>query len=195
MKGKSFGDRHAGEIKQRKKEKEDGDKNSWKTEEDHLQSLLDSMIGEDYLRRVTKQDDLSLVTHLQLQVDTSIQSLLDISDLLPALRTLTLDHSTICTLRDLGTGLRCLHTLSLAHCSLTDLDGIGVLVNLINLNLSGNNLTEINPLAMHEKLENLNLQGNLLADLELADALSSCPCLKYVQQLISNIFYPVAFIP
>jgi Leucine-rich repeat (LRR) protein len=64
-----------------------------------------------------------------------------------------LDNSTIGSIRDLGVGMRCLTSLSLSGCGLHDLDGIGVLTGLQELNLSDNYISDVTPLTMHENLE------------------------------------------
>ena len=143
-----------------------------------LQSILDSVIGEEYLQSVTGKSDLSVVTYLQLKVDLNVQSLLDINELLPALKSLVLDDSIMSSIRDLGIGLRCLISLSLNSCSLNDLDGVGVLTGLQDFSACDNFITDVAPLAMHESLATLNLSGNNLSDISIADALSTCPKLS-----------------
>ena len=143
-----------------------------------LKTILDSVIGEEYLQSVTGKSDLTAVTYLQITVDLNVQSLLDISDMLPGLKSLVLDDSTMSSIRDLGIGLRCLISLSLNSCSLYDLDGIGVLTGLQDLSACDNFITDVAPLAMHDNLATLNLSGNNLSDISIADALSSCPKLS-----------------
>jgi hypothetical protein len=143
-----------------------------------LQKILDGIIGEDYLKRATNQSDLSRVNRLQIKVNSSYQSLLDLNTLLPNLTNLILDTSTIMSIRDLGVGLRQLVTLSLSDCGLVDLDGIGVLTGLIHLTLCDNSISDVAPLAMHENIEKLDISGNKLSDISIADPLSSCPNLR-----------------
>lgn len=143
-----------------------------------LQSILDSVIGEEYLMQVCGKTDLREVTYVQLKVDLNVQSLLDITELLPSINSLVLDESIISSIRDLGIGLRCLISLSLNSCSLNDLDGIGVLTGLEDFSCCDNFITDVAPLAMHENLRVLNLSGNNLSDISITDALNSCPCLK-----------------
>jgi Leucine-rich repeat (LRR) protein len=133
----------------------DGLKDDEKLEESHydMQDILDGMIGEDYLRKVTGTDDLESVTTLKMSVDTSLQSIHAIDELVPNLHTLILDGSAISSLRDLGVGLRNLRVLSLVKCSLSDLDGIGALYGLQELNLSSNTVSEVISLAMHDNIE------------------------------------------
>lgn len=118
-----------------------------------LESLLASRIDEDYIISVTGVKDVSRIEYISLQIDTSIQSLLDLPDLLPSIKHLVLDNSTISSIRDLGVGLRNLSSLSLSGCGLHDLDGIGVLTGLQELNLSDNYIADITPLTMHEHIQ------------------------------------------
>jgi Leucine-rich repeat (LRR) protein len=118
-----------------------------------IQDILDGIIGEDYLLKVTAASDLSMVTCIKLTVDTSIQSIHAIDELVPNLQELVLDGSVVSSVRDLGVGLRNLRSLSLAHCSISDLDGIGALQGLQILNLSDNSVSEVISLAMHDNLE------------------------------------------
>jgi hypothetical protein len=155
--------------------------------EEELQMIIDGILGEDYLMEVTQQNDLSVVNRLQIQVNSSYQSLLDLNNFLPNLRELVLDSSTIVSIRDLGVGLRQLTTLSLNDCGLTDLDGIGVLTGLIQLSLMDNLIADVAPLAMHENIEDLNLRNNQLSDISIADALSSCPNLHSLQLSLNPI--------
>lgn len=124
-----------------------------------LQKILDGIIGEDFLRKTANEEDLSAVVKLQIKVNSSYQSLLDLNTFLPNLSTLVLDGSTIVSIRDLGVGLRQLQTLSLNSCGLIDLDGMSVLTGLRKLSLSDNFIADVAPLAMHE---NIKVQYHLL---------------------------------
>jgi hypothetical protein len=146
--------------------------------ENDLQQIIDGIIDESYLTKCTGSEDLSSLTHLSLQIDTSFQSIFQLSDFLPNLESLVLDNSTISTVRDLGVGLRCITSLSMSNCGLHDLDGIGVLLSLRELNISGNLITEVSPLAMHDQLESLDISGNKLVDISIAVSLASCSQLK-----------------
>ena len=146
--------------------------------DEEYQKLIDSEIGEERLKRESGCDDLSIVTTISIVVDTTDVSLLGLTELLPSLSSLVLDGSNIVSIRDLGSSLRCLEYLSLNDCQLNDLDGIGVLVGLIELSLCDNSITDVAPLAMHENLTTLNISGNKLSGLTIADALSSCPSLR-----------------
>ena len=146
--------------------------------DEEYQKLIDSEIGEERLRHESGCNDLTTVTTISFVVDTTDVSLLGLTELLPSLSSLVLDGSNIISIRDLGSSLRCLQYLSLNDCQLNDLDGIGVLVGLLELSLCDNNITDVAPLAMHDNLTSLNISGNQLCGLTIADALSSCPKLK-----------------
>eukprot|EP01039_Chlorochromonas_danica_P001610 gene1610-1758_t len=146
--------------------------------DDYEAMLAMTTIDENYLTEVLGHSDFHTIDFLSLTVNSTTQSLFDLPDLLPALQHLVLDNSTIGSIRDLGIGLRCLISLSLSNCGLYDLDGIGVLATLQELNLTDNYLTEVTPLAMHDHLQNLNLGGNKIADLSFGDVLASCPRLR-----------------
>lgn len=143
-----------------------------------LQHILDGMIDENYLIERTGTQDLASIRDLSLKIDTTFQSIFQLSDFIPKLETLVLDNSTISTIRDLGVGLRNISLLSLANCGLCDLDGIGVFLGLKELNVSNNIISDVSPLAMHDQLETLNLSGNKIVDVSTADSLSSCSQLK-----------------
>ena len=143
--------------------------------DEEYQAILENMITEEYLIDISGANDLKDVSHLEIVVDTNLQSLLDLNEKLPNLKSLVLDNSVITTIRDLGVGLRSLTVLSINSCDLSDIDGIGVLTNLQELNICDNNISDITPLAMHDCLQVLNLSGNNLCTFSFADTLSSCP--------------------
>ena len=120
--------------------------------DEQIRSLYNGLIGEDYLKRVCGEDNLDNVNSLELLVNTSEQSLLDVGDLLPNLQSLSLDNSVVLTIRDLGTCLRHLSQLSLNGCGLRDIDGIGAFSGLRILSLCDNLITDVSPLAMHENI-------------------------------------------
>lgn len=148
------------------------------SENTEFQDILDNIIGEEYLIKVTGSKDLSKIKHLQIKINTNNQSILSIPDFLPNLQSLVLDYSILASIRDLGVDLRNLLSISLNHCSLSDLDGIGVLLGLQDLSLCDNFLIDLSPLSMHENIQTLNMSGNNLSDLSLCDSLSTCSNLR-----------------
>jgi hypothetical protein len=79
--------------------------------EKNLQQIIDGILGEDFLIKATQQTDLTQVTKLEIKVNSTFQSLLDLNLFLPNLRNLVLDSSIIVSIRDLGVGLRQLSSL------------------------------------------------------------------------------------
>ena len=129
--------------------------------EDDIQFLMDGIIGEEFVKKETGEDDLTKITHLTLVIDTARQSVYDLHEILPNLKHLVLDNSSISCVRDLGIGLRNITSLSLACCGLNDIDGIGVLTGLQELCLRDNFITDATPLAMHENLEVIYFNVNI----------------------------------
>jgi hypothetical protein len=121
--------------------------------EDDLQTLMDGIVGEEYIQKETGIEDMATIVHLVLTIDTNRQSIYELNEFLPNLKHLVLDNSNISSVRDLGIGLRSLTSLSLSCCGLNDIDGIGVLTGLQELCLSDNYITDVTPLAMHENLQ------------------------------------------
>eukprot|EP01041_Mallomonas_annulata_P002230 gene2230-4330_t len=148
------------------------------TVEEDFQHVLDNIIGEDFFHRLLQTDNLTTIQELKVIIDTSIQSIDDIGDMMPNLRSLHLDNSNILSLRDLGITLRNIISLSLNNCHITELDGIGSFVDLQILSLRDNIITDICPLAMLENLKDVDLHGNKISNLIFTDALSSCHSLE-----------------
>ncbi len=121
--------------------------------EDELLTLMNGIIGSDKITSITGHSDMTKVEHLSIVIDTNVQSIFNLCELLPNLKHLVLDNSIISSVRDLGIGLRHITSLSLSFCGLNDLDGIGVLTGLQEICLSDNFITDVAPLAMHENLQ------------------------------------------
>lgn len=75
-------------------------------------------------------DDLSLITYIELSVNTTTTSIGNFGGYLPNLQQLSLSHSIVHSIRDLGTSLGSLKVLWMAKCSLRDLDGLAALPSL-----------------------------------------------------------------
>jgi Leucine-rich repeat (LRR) protein len=119
----------------------------------YYQEILDSIIDERYLRENCGLSDPKTATSIHLLIDSAHQSIFEIHNVMPCLESLVLDNSKISSIRDLGIGLRNIRHLSLFGCGLHDLDGIGVLTGLEELNVEENYLSDLCPLAMHENLK------------------------------------------
>ncbi|KAG3069676.1 hypothetical protein PI124_g21472 [Phytophthora idaei] len=156
-------------------------------------------ITEDKLRKLTGSQDLERVTSLQISIDSTKQSVEVIGELLPSLQQLRLQQSNLSSFRDLGTSLRSLGSLWAVHCQISDLDGIGALLNLQELYLQHNNVSDISPLTMHEELRVIDLEGNQVTDIGQIEQLAFCPQLtslnltgnpvenvKHYRQIVAN---------
>lgn len=155
--------------------KDDDLYNSKKTTFSDDLAIMSDLINEDYLRSILKVENLTNLQVATLVLNTSTQTVSHLGELLPNLRRLCLDSSSIVSIRDLGTSLRSVTYLSLNDCRLNELDGIAALATLKELSIRHNSITDVAPLAMLEYLESVDLHGNRIADLAFADALSSCP--------------------
>ena len=98
--------------------------------------------------------NISLLTSsLHLSINTSSCSLLGLHETLPNLCQLTLDGSTIVSIRDLGTKLDQLTYLHINDCGVSDLDGIGAFPHLVELSACNNQINDLSCLAMHSSLQ------------------------------------------
>ncbi|KAF4047016.1 Leucine-rich repeat domain-containing protein [Phytophthora infestans] len=156
-------------------------------------------ITEDKLIQLTGSHDLERVTSLQISIDSTKQSVEVIGELLPSLQQLRLQQSNLSSFRDLGTSLRSLRVLWAMHCQISDLDGIGALMNLQELYLQHNEVSDISPLTMHEELRVIDLEGNRITDIGQIEQLAFCPQLmslnltgnsvetvKHYRQIVTN---------
>jgi hypothetical protein len=128
-------------------------------------SMLEEYIGAERLRELSGCNDLNEVKSLEIQVDTSECTLGRIGDHCPNLELLKLNHSRICSIRDLGTSLDMLRICYLSQCGLEDLEGIGSMEQLRELYLSFNGVSDLSPIISLEYLECLDLEGNSLEDI------------------------------
>ncbi|KAJ8556846.1 hypothetical protein ON010_g9119 [Phytophthora cinnamomi] len=137
-----------------------------------LDNPFDDITEEKLVRcQVLQGVDLERVTSLQISVDSSKQSVETIGELLPSLQQLRLQQSTLSSFRDLGTSLRSLRILWAMHCQISDLDGIGALLNLQELYLQHNNVSDISPLTMHDELR---VVSGLCAKYRVAESNGVC---------------------
>jgi hypothetical protein len=73
-------------------------------DDNDIQNLLNGIIDEKFIYDASGEKDMLKIEHLTIHVDSNNQSILNISDILPNLKSLTLDHSIISSVRDLGIG-------------------------------------------------------------------------------------------
>lgn len=118
-----------------------------------IDELAADTLTEAKLYRIAGTRNLETVSSLELVVDTSRQTVEDLGNMVPCLRSLTLDGSAISSIRDLGTALKQLHTLSLNGSGLEELDGMSALPELRELHLRDNRLSELTGLCMHDTLQ------------------------------------------
>lgn len=137
--------------------------------------ITSDVVDEEYLKNALKVNVLTNLKDASLILNTSLQTVSHIGEIMPNLRRLCLNSSSITSIRDLGTSLRCITQISLNDCTLNELDGIAALASLKELSVRHNSIADVTPLAMLEYLERVDLHGNRIADLAFADALSSCP--------------------
>jgi len=93
---------------------------------------------------------------------------------LPALQSLTLDGSSVGSLRHLGLGLNSLRELSVEHCGLRSLDGLFGLPLLRRLSAGFNQIHDVESLAALRKLRSADLRANRVTDVEYVGFLNTC---------------------
>ena len=103
------------------------------------------------LKALTGEDDLEDVYNLEVEVDTSNQSVAHFGEVMPNLETLKFTNSRIESFRDLGTRLRGLKVLWVTRCGIAELDGIVALSGLQELYVAFNHISDLSPLALHDK--------------------------------------------
>ena len=121
--------------------------------EDEFVHVLNNVIGENFLKHYLQLDDLSKICDLRISIDTTLQSLDNIGDILENLMTLNLDNSILHSIRDLGVSFKNIRILTLNSCGLNELDGISSFVSLEVLSLRDTNMNDVSPLAMLENLK------------------------------------------
>ncbi|OWK10646.1 hypothetical protein Celaphus_00004977 [Cervus elaphus hippelaphus] len=141
----------------------------------HSGQLAEECLSPARLQALAQEDDLQLVSVLEMCVNTRENSLGSFGLHLPNLSQLKLNGSCLGSLRDLGTSLGHLQVLWLARCGLADLDGISSFPALKELYLSYNDIWDLSPLCLLEQLEVLDLEGNCVEDLGQLRYLQLCP--------------------
>ncbi|KAL7680923.1 putative leucine-rich repeat-containing protein [Plasmopara halstedii] len=131
-------------------------------------------ITEEKLRQLSKMSNLERVTSLHISIDSEKQSVEVIGELLPSLQQLHFQQSSLRSFRDLGTSLRSLRVLWAAQCQISNLDGIGALMNLQELYLQHNNVNDVSPLTMHDEIGIIDLEGNQMTEFRQIEQLAFC---------------------
>jgi len=145
----------------------------------HLSFHQEDGLTAEFLRHYCGVEDLDLVEHLDIQVDSATQSVEPIGEHLRCLKQLKLMDSSVLCLRDLGTELRGLEVLWISRCGLQDLGGVGAaLQSLRELYMPFNDVADLSPLSGHDALEVLDIEGNAIAEREEVASLSTCSSLR-----------------
>ena len=127
-----------------------------------------------HLTQLTGQNDLSLVSHLSINIETNIDSIEHLGEHMPSLVSLRLNPpSTLASFCDLGTRLTNLTILWIPRCGVSDLSGISGLPLLQELYFSFNDVEFLEELAFHEHLQVLDLEANSVQSMEQVEFLSS----------------------
>eukprot|EP00056_Hartaetosiga_gracilis_P021560 m.24857 g.24857 ORF g.24857 m.24857 type:complete len:571 (-) comp9142_c0_seq1:19-1731(-) len=140
--------------------------------------VIQEYVTEERLVEASGEEDLEKVEYIELQADTSKNSLGRIGQLLPNLKELRLSGSNISTIRDLGTSLRNVTVLWLAKCNLSDLNGISMMPSLQELYLAFNHISMCAPLSICENLQIIDLEGNNISDISQVEFLGLLPSLS-----------------
>ncbi|GJQ77330.1 hypothetical protein Trydic_g20747 [Trypoxylus dichotomus] len=135
---------------------------------------------KELVQRASRQDDISEVTKVKLQVIATDVSLQYLSYHTPLLRELILDGSIISSLRDLGCGLKCLKILRVNRCGLKHIDGTFGLESLEELYATKNNIQDISQCANLPQIRVIDVRKNCLADIAALTFLSLCPSLEHI---------------
>lgn len=139
------------------------------------------VLTEEKLQEITGFDDLDLVESCELRVDSlKTPNLSMIGATMVSLRQLCLSHSTLPSLRDLGTGCVRLRVLWLSNSHVDDIDGIQFCHQLQELYIPFNNIKALGPLSSLSNLEVLDLEANQVADVAELDCLAGLDMLSSI---------------
>ncbi|XP_010881987.2 leucine-rich repeat-containing protein 56 isoform X1 [Esox lucius] len=136
--------------------------------------LVELYLSPEKLKYFSGIEDLSLITCLEICVDTRENTLGNFGAYLPKLIQLKMNNSMIKSVRDLGTTLSHLQVLWMSRCSLSDLDGIPSFSSLKELYVAYNNVSDLSQVSMLEALQLLDLEGNDVDDLVQVQYLGLC---------------------
>ncbi|KAH9587246.1 Leucine-rich repeat-containing protein 56 [Schistosoma haematobium] len=126
------------------------------------ETLTDEFLSEQKLRELTGFEDLSMVSTLDLEVDTDRMSVANFGTYLPNLRHLRLSNSNIPSVRDLGTFFNNVEVIWMPRCCLVSLDGLSSFTKLVELYIAFNGVSDLSPCAMLDNIEVIDLEGNLI---------------------------------
>ncbi|KAF5401921.1 hypothetical protein PHET_04728 [Paragonimus heterotremus] len=149
--------------------------------------VVDEYINEQTLRLISRRNDLSAVTFLEIRIDIDNVCCGNFGALLPNLRQLKLSSSRVPTIRDLGSSLNNLEVLWMSRCCLSCLDGLSSMSNITELYLAFNEISDLSPCVMLEVLEVLDLEGNVILEKSNLNFLKTCKRLNALT-LLGNPF-------
>ncbi|CAH8524890.1 unnamed protein product [Schistosoma intercalatum] len=138
------------------------------------ETLTDEFLSEQKLRELTGFEDLSMVSTLDLEIDTDRMSAANFGTYLPNLRHLRLSNSNIPSVRDLGTFLNNVEVIWMPRCCLVSLDGLSSFTKLVELYIAFNGVSDLSPCAMLDNIEVIDLEGNLIEDRSSLSYLRLC---------------------
>eukprot|EP00760_Papus_ankaliazontas_P034101 PhM_4_TR6973/c0_g1_i1/m.6289 len=133
--------------------------------EDSILSDVD-IIDEDMLRALASEDNLNLITTLEMRVALPDDTLPPIGTMAPNLTRLKLGGSDLPTLRCLGTSLRCVTSLWVRNSRVATLDGIQFLPQLRELYAAFNMIESTSPIASLQHIVVVDLEANPIRTLE-----------------------------
>jgi hypothetical protein len=144
--------------------------------------LISPILTEEYLHRLTGEEDLALISSIQLSINTESQSIANLFTLLPNLTQLSFNNSFISSLRDFNSSSQSVTQLNLNFCGLHSLDCIAnYLPQLIQLNLSGNQCSqELSHLLELKQLRILDISANNIHNYDELDWLNELKSLRHL---------------
>jgi hypothetical protein len=135
---------------------------------------LEEDISEAFLQRFCATYELGSICHLQIHVDTLVQSVDRLGMLLPSLLALNLTGSVVGSLRELGSGLQRLEVLWMGRCALQDIGSVTGMQCLREFYMPFNDVVDLSPLSFSETLEVLDIEGNAVEDIQEIECITSC---------------------
>jgi Leucine-rich repeat (LRR) protein len=111
-------------------------------------------------------EGLNELQKVEIQVDTTHQSLQTVGEVLFSLQELKLNDSLIKSVRDLGTSFKNVKILYISRCKLANLAGILAFQQLEELYASYNYVEDLYDVGFLENLQVLDLEGNLVSEQE-----------------------------
>lgn len=150
---------------------------------------MPDFLNAERLRAIAGVTDLSAVSEIKLQINSTIQPLDFIGTVLPNLKVLDLTGSVL-TISEFPSSLGGLNTLIVSQCDLRCLDGIFMLQDLRTLVAADNAIGDLSPLMECFSLERLDLRNNLIDSVNELNSLAHLPLVAV--NFSGNPFYIAA---